>query len=179
MTCIAGWTENRKVVIGGDSAGIGGFDLCIRKDSKVFKNGPFLFGFTSSFRMGQLLRFSFVPPSQDEEQTVYGFMCTTFIDEIRKCLKDGGFSEIDNNQESGGQFLVAYKGRLFKIDGDFQVGESVDKFDACGSGESFAIGALNVLNESSKSPKEKVRIALETAHAYCIGVRPPFNFVEN
>jgi len=54
MTCIAGFVNKNEVWIGGDSAGVAGYNLRIRKDTKVFKvNGRFLIGYTNSFRMGQ------------------------------------------------------------------------------------------------------------------------------
>lgn len=53
MTCIVGYvTPAREVVMGADSAGVAGYDLRIRRDVKVFHAGPFLIGYTSSFRMG-------------------------------------------------------------------------------------------------------------------------------
>lgn len=55
MTCIVGLVENNKVYIGGDSAGVAGLSLMKRADEKVFKKDEFIFGFTSSFRMGQLI----------------------------------------------------------------------------------------------------------------------------
>jgi ATP-dependent protease HslVU (ClpYQ) peptidase subunit len=65
MTCIVGMVENGKVYIGGDSAGVSGFDYHIREDQKVFQNGDMIFGFTSSFRMGQLLQYSLKIPDHD------------------------------------------------------------------------------------------------------------------
>ena len=58
MTCIVGLVHEGVVYIGGDSAGVGGMSLTVRADEKVFQNGEFLMGFTTSFRMGQLLRYS-------------------------------------------------------------------------------------------------------------------------
>ena len=57
MTCIVGLIDGRRVWMGGDSAGVSGLDITVRADAKVFRNGDFLIGFTSSFRMGQLLAF--------------------------------------------------------------------------------------------------------------------------
>ena len=39
MTCIVGYLDKKtkKVTIGGDSAGVAGLDITIRKDEKVFK----------------------------------------------------------------------------------------------------------------------------------------------
>jgi hypothetical protein len=55
MTCIVGLRQGGKVFIGGDSAGISGWDVTVRADPKVFLSGPYAMGFTSSFRLGQLL----------------------------------------------------------------------------------------------------------------------------
>jgi hypothetical protein len=99
MTCIVGLIDNGKVWMGGDSAGVSGLDVTVRKDPKVFKNGDFLIGYTSSFRMGQLLRFKFNPPKYYAEQhnnDEYQYMCTDFIEAIRICLKAGGYSKVLN-----------------------------------------------------------------------------------
>ena len=100
MTCIVGLTELGTVYIGGDSAGVNSrFDLAIRADQKVFINGPFVMGFTSSFRMGQLLRYKLTPPERYESQDLYNFMVTAFIDAVRACLKTGGFMRKENEVE--------------------------------------------------------------------------------
>ena len=72
MTCIVAWLEDEKICIGGDSAGVAVYNMQIRADEKVFKNGEMVFGFTSSFRMGQLLRFSLILPPKKENQDDYG-----------------------------------------------------------------------------------------------------------
>ena len=59
MTCIVGLVHNGIVYIGGDSAAItiDGVQF-LRSDPKVFIKEDFLIGFTSSYRMGQLIRFN-------------------------------------------------------------------------------------------------------------------------
>lgn len=52
MTCIVGITDGHTVTIGGDSAGSDGWHVAVRSDSKVFQVGPYLMGFTTSYRMG-------------------------------------------------------------------------------------------------------------------------------
>lgn len=71
MTCIVGLVDQGNVWIGGDSAGVGGYDLMLRADQKVFRNGDFLMGFTSSFRMGQLLRYKLSPPKLHSDDDIY------------------------------------------------------------------------------------------------------------
>lgn len=172
MTCIVGIIANKKVYIGGDSAGVDDLNIVIRKDVKVFKVGKFIIGCTTSFRMIQLIRFSFTPPKVPKDKDIYEYMCTDFIDELRKCFKRGGFLTIDNSVESGGRLLVGYQDRLFQIESDFQVGESVDGLDSVGCGQQYAKGALSALKNNP--PVERINKTLEIVTHFSGGVRPPF-----
>lgn len=174
MTCIAGVAENGKVWIGGDSAGISGWALRARADEKVFRKKGMLFGFTTSFRMGDLIRFAFMPPAQTVKQGDREYLCTTFIDALRDCFKDGGYRKSDQGVESGGTFLLGYRGRLYMICDDFQVGESAHGYDAVGSGHEVAIGALCVGNVT---PRARVLKALHAAERHNAAVRGPFKVV--
>ncbi len=182
MTCIVGYMdrEKNKIYMGGDSAGISNANyLVIRADEKVFKNGDYLIGFTTSFRMGQLLRYAFNPPIPEEGENLNKFMVTKFIDSIRKCLKDGGYAQRDKEEELGGTFLVGYKGHLFEIHADYQVGIPADGYTAVGCGEQIAKGVLFSMNryQESVSPEEKIRCALEAAERFSAGVRGPFTIL--
>ncbi|WP_085034631.1 hypothetical protein [Ensifer aridi] len=174
MTCIVGLVNNGSVHIGGDSAASSGHSLTIRADRKVFRKQDFIFGFTTSFRMGQLLAHSFEPPERHAKTDVFAFMVTEFVNALRRCLQDGGFAQRHNEAERGGTFLVGYAGRLFKITSDYQVGESVDDLDACGCGEEIALGALFASRNSP--PHERLTIALKAAERFSTGVRGPFHF---
>jgi hypothetical protein len=106
MTCIVGVVERDSVLIGADSAGVGGLKLQLRGDEKVFVNGPFVMGFTSSFRMGQLLHYKLNTPPHPADMDAYEFMVKCFVEAVRNCLKEGGFATKDKEQESGGELLV-------------------------------------------------------------------------
>lgn len=175
MTCIVGLKHAGKVLIGGDSAGVGGLDLSLRADQKVWAKDDYVFGFTTSFRMGQLLRYSLRPPKRFPDADLMQFMVTDFVDAVRTCLKNGGFATKKEEGEIGGTFLVGTGGRLFRIDSDYQVGEMLGDFDACGCGESYAKGAL--FSNASLDPHQRVIQALAAAHAMSAGVRPPFTVV--
>lgn len=174
MTCIVGLVHKNRVYMGCDSAGTSGWDLTIRSDTKLFRNGPFLVGFTHSFRMGQLLRHSFQPPDREESQDPEQFMVTTFIDAVRTCLKAGGYASKQNDVESGGFFMVGYQGRLFVIEADYQVGVPVCGFAALGSGANVALGSLYTTSHYNEHPETRIRLALETAEALNGAVRGPF-----
>jgi hypothetical protein len=175
MTCIAGVVgDDGRVYIGGDSARVAGWSITPRADAKVFRRGEWVFGFTSSFRMGQLIRYSLKlpePPKRDLDR----FMATAFVDALRACLKAGGFAEVEHNVESGGTFLVGLRGRLYMVDHDFQAGRSARGFDAVGCGRDEARGALYALHKlKALSPRARVRLALEATAEQNGGVCPPF-----
>jgi hypothetical protein len=177
MTCIAGLVYENKVWIGADSAGVAGLSITPRKDPKVFLNGDFLIGFTSSFRMGALLRYRFTPPRPVEDQDIDQYMNTTFIDTLRSCLKSGGYASKSNETESGGCFLVGYRGRLFCIESDYQVGEGVLSYEAVGCGRDLALGSLFTTQKTKQGPRDRIRIALEAAEQFSAGVVSPFNIL--
>lgn len=171
MTCIVGIAHKDGVTIGGDSLGVGGYDCLNRADEKVFFNGEYLIGYTSSFRMGQILRYRFEPP-QINTWDVRRFMATTFVDAVRKAFEDGGYLRKESGEESGGTFLVGVRGQLFQIEDDFQVGVPMSGYDACGCGARVAWGALAVTEHLA--PEDRVRTALEAAERHSAGVRGPF-----
>jgi hypothetical protein len=163
--------------MGGDAAGVAGLDLCIRKDPKVFFNRDFLIGFTSSFRMGQILQYRFEPPAHDPVVPVDTYMRTSFIDAVRKVLEDCGNMRKVNDEEYAGTFLVGYRGRLFCIENDFQVGECVYPFNAVGCGSEVAKGVIHALLETDILDDDKVRKALSITSEHNAGVRPPFTIL--
>jgi hypothetical protein len=177
MTCIVGIVSDGKVLIGGDSAGVDGsrMTMSVRNDRKVFRNGEFVMGFTSSFRMGQLLAFSLSLPKPREDDDLFGFMVRDFIGATRSALKDGGFAKNNSGNETGGEFLVGFRGRLFRIFEDFQVAESISGYDACGCGDLIALGSLFSTSDI-RDPQQRITVALQAAETFSAGVRGPFFF---
>lgn len=180
MTCIVGIAQDNQVTIGGDSAGVAGYSLSHRADTKVFRARNYIMGFTSSFRMGQLLRYGDLPPAPTAEECwdLDRFMATTFIDGIREVLSAGGYLRTDSGVETGGTFLVGVRGALYEVHGDFQVGRTLDAYSAVGCGEDLALGALHATSDSSLSPRTRAEIALRAASHHSAGVSAPFAFEE-
>lgn len=171
MTCIAGVSHDGKVWIGADSAGVSGWSLRVRADEKVFRNGPFIMGFTTSFRMGQLLRYSLNPPEQTEKDD-HAYLCTAFVDAVRECLKSGGVATREKEAEAGGDFLLGYRGSLYHVAEDYQVARAAGGIDAVGCGRDVAIGALAATPKAT--PRKRVLGALRAAEEFNAGVRGPF-----
>jgi len=180
MTCIVGYVNKitGETVIGADSAGALDWDIVVRKDTKIFRKGEFIFGCTSSFRMIQLLRFSLQMPPVNEKD-IFEYMCTDFVDSVRACFTTGGYlQKFKDGDEKGGDFLVGYKNRLFNVACDFQVGEAIVGYDAVGSGARYALGALHSLEDQLLTVEERVKQALLTATYFSGGVRPPYTILK-
>jgi len=182
MTCIIGIEAEGKVWMGGDSAAAEGWNIRQIAERKVFRRGNMLIGYTTSFRMGQLLQYELTMPKQERECDMQ-FLVASFIPVIRDLLARGGFTTIDNNKEDGGQFLVGYKGKLYCISGDFQVLRLHDGYDAIGCGAQYALGALGAttsreFTSRAWGPEEWLYCAMEVAARFCNGVSAPF-YVES
>lgn len=175
MTCIAAIKDGDSIYIGGDSAGVAGLSVCERADSKVFNNGPFIMGFTSSFRMGQLLKYKFRAPKQTTEQKDHEYLVCDFIDSVQKCFAENGFGE----RGRGGCFLLGYNKNLYHIDSDFQVGIPSVGYDAVGCGSDLALGSLHSTAGLIKDPEKRIMMALEAAAKFSGGVMAPFLIVKH
>jgi hypothetical protein len=174
MTCIAAFVEGDTVWVGGDSAGVAGYDLLVRADQKVFRNGQMLFGFTDSFRMGQLLRYALNVPHHHADVDIQKYMVTTFMDAVRECLKTHGFARKREDAEIGGGFIVGYRNQLFRIDNDYQVGLSVGGYMAMGCGDQIAHGAL-FASAGVETGEKRMGVVLAAAERHSAGVRGPFH----
>lgn len=175
MTCIAGLVDKGAIILGADAAGVARSSLTVRADLKVFARGVFVMGFTSSFRMGQLLRYRLSLPEHPDGLDSFEYMATAFVDSVRACLRDGGFATKNNEQESGGVFLVGYRGRLFRVESDYQIAENVCGYDACGCGQDIALGSL--FSTPKKDANDRVLLALKAAEQWSTGVRRPFSLI--
>jgi len=171
MTIIVALKHDGDVYMGCDSAGTRGLSVRVRKDPKIAIRNGFIIGFTSSFRMGQLLHHEIDYPDPPKIGH-YRFMVKKFIPAIRTGFEEHGFSIKNQNKESGGEFLVGMGGKIFHIFSDFQVGENVLDFSACGCGDEYATGSL--ASTVGDEPRSRVLMALKVAGEFSNGIRPPY-----
>ena len=179
MTAIAGYTDGKTVFIGGDSAGTAGHYLQTRTDCKVFKSGEMIMGFTSSFRMGQILQYHLSPPKRLEGQKDYEYMVKQFIPAVKAALKEHGYERSKSGEETGGVFLVGYRGGLYCVEGDYQVGSLHKNYHACGCGKDLILGALHALEDYDIPIPEQINIALGAAAEFSSYVKAPFTILES
>jgi len=188
MTAIVGIISNNgKVHIAGDGASVSGMFATYRKDRKVFRNGKYVMGFTTSYRMGQILQYHFKPPTPNAEdkKDLFKFMVCKFVPKVRKSLEENHWLLTDKGRDEAGAWLVGIQGRLFEIDSDLQVVEP-EHFAAIGCGREIAMGALFAYLSAGngicgKLPQggslEALRTALFASAKYSTCVYEPFHFV--
>ncbi len=82
---------------------------------------------------------------------------------------------VSENRETGGNFLVGVEGRIFNIQSDLQIAESVEPYDSVGAGYPYSLGYL--YKNTDGTPKQRVKGALEAAVYFSAAVRPPFHYV--
>lgn len=184
MTCIVAIAQNGIVYMGSDHAASDdktGWILS-RKEPKCFKVGQYGIAFTDSFRMGQILQYSWTPPKYTPTKTNSGldkFMRTKFIDSVKVAFKDNGYGSIgsSSDEDTGGIFIVGIEGRIFTIDEDFHVGENVVNYMAEGSGGQIALGALYA-TKNQKNPRLRLKAALEAATEFNMSVAAPYTYIQ-
>lgn len=184
MTCIVAIAQNGTVYMGSDHAASDDKTgwIISRKEPKCFKVGQYAIAFTDSFRMGQILQYSWSPPKYTPTKTNSGldkFMRTKFIESVKVAFKDGGYGSIgsSSDEDTGGIFIVGLEGRIFTIDEDFHVGESVFNYMAEGSGGQIALGALHA-TKNQKNPKLRIKAALEAATEFNMSVAAPYTYIQ-
>lgn len=178
MTCIIGFVENDKVWVGGDSCASTSRSKILVREPKVFQNGEFVFGVAGSFRVMQLLQYSFSAPAQRSEETDMEYMVTRFIDALKDCLRRGGAMIIEEgmeNMEGYAAFAVAYRGNLYAVYRDFQVLTVKDNYVSLGSGSLLALGSLHTTkDETNLTTQERIEKALKAAATHDPYVQEPF-----
>jgi len=125
--------------------------------------------------MGQLLHYMLTPPEHPADMDPMKYMVTLFVPAVRTCMKDGGYMNKSNDVESGGHFLIGYRGQLYEIASDFQVGQTVDNIAAIGCGGVLALGAMHALNHLE--PEQRILKAMQITEKLNSGVRGPFRIV--
>lgn len=169
MTCIIGFIDKskRKMVIAGDRMGSNGHSGSPVNKPKVFQRGKVLFGYTTSFRFGQILEHHLTIP-KDKRDSPYEFMVLDLVPKIRKVLEQHKYSSTDEKGISGTAILM-YKGFVYTLQEDWSVLEYTD-YQATGSGEDVASGALIALRDIPMSNKERANIALDAAAEVIVSV---------
>ena len=181
MTCIVGVVDEGRVILGADSAGSGKEnEIYSLPERKVFARGPYLFGITGSYRLGEVLHFKTELPELPKQHDLKRFLVHELVpavaDAVLKnhCAHEG--REILGPRTG---FLLGVRGSLWCIISDLTVFQA-GSFASMGSGRLRAYPALHALEAAGVTPaKRRLELALEATYAYTSDVRGPWQFVES
>lgn len=175
MTCIVGIEHEGGALLAADSMSSDYYSADISTVPKLLRVGDYVFGFTSSWRMGDLLRYhvAFRPAPQ---RNLHRHVVTHVIPGIRECFKQGGFATQKEGAEVGGEFLIAVRDTVFRVSPDYMVGRSAHGYDSVGSGAKTALGALSATD--GMEPKARAKAALAAAEKHTCHVRRPWRLME-
>lgn len=163
MTCICGVVKDGYVWIAGDLMGSNDFTHKVYPDSKVFQNGEFIIGYTSSFRMGQILEWNWEPPLREEGISDRQYMQLNVVESLRATFAAFGYGIKEGLEELGGSFLIGYKGCLYEMQDNFSL-LKIEDYVAVGSGQYHAEAVLHLLYQSDVNhPFDIMQTAIATA----------------
>ena len=182
MTLIVGLADGGHVYMGTDSAEAGVDNLSVRRDPQIVWKGSFFFGVPGSYRLENLVRYSLVAPASAPGADLRQLLVDEVAAPLRKWAMEGAFSPTVRAKAKGtgdpdyrefeALMLVGHQGRLFTIGADGQVVESLDGYDAAGTGDEPALGTLRATR--SQSPELRVFAALHASEYLTGAVRAPF-----
>jgi hypothetical protein len=172
------------------------------QNQKIFKKGEYIMGVSGSFRIMDIVRYLFEPPSfnyrpsehndfdgeyQPEREKIYEgenflkmnkakFMVQFFIPKLIKCLNNNKcLKNMENVVSMDGSILVGFEENLFCIDSDFQVGCcGTDNFMVIGCAGDPAKGSLLNSYYNWQDPCESLMLALTASSKYSKNVKGPF-----
>ena len=170
MTCIIGIEFEGKVYLAGDKLGSNGWTGSEYHCPKVFENGDGIFGYTSSYRWGQLLEFGLTDVLAPKDiNEMHRWMVTSLVPSIQKVLKGGDYNDKGKNA------LIGINGQLWEHQDDLSVLRSTNGYAAIGSGETFANAIMGYAMKNHPprtvtEVEELLRSAMETVGHHCTSV---------
>ncbi len=181
MTCIIALKKDDTIYWGADSC-VSGYETRTMSRPKIFQIGDLVLGGSGTLRMLQVMEYHLVPKKHKKKMSDMEYLIRKIVPQIRKITKEHGQladKQADGKgEQSGAYFLMGYRNNIYELGFDFSVTSPVENYDAIGSGQSYALGALfqpYVLGyENPIEPLLAVKTALEAAEFFATGVRSPF-----
>lgn len=160
MTAIVAAVSESGVLLAADSQASGWNSIRMLREPKTFQLtetialaccGSGRFGQIVTTWLDDLLEEPYPPLGADEEV----WAKRVFVPALVQCLDDHGFLhryEEDNTVGLGDSgFLLAIRNRVFRGESDFSVDEPTYAFEAMGSGEEAAMGAMHKATDAAQN----------------------------
>lgn len=174
MTTVAAIQGDGWAVIGADSRSSDseGFAINI-PTGKIFHNGELILAGAGQVRGLNLLEHGWEAPPV-KVKNLDRYITSILVPSIRRCFgqADYEFKRDGESVENDNILIVCVQNQLYRIDSDYSWEKNVDNIYVAGSGERFALGALEALNAGSvttvSQAKNLIRKAIKIASKYDI-----------
>jgi hypothetical protein len=183
VTCIAACVEDDELAIGGDSCmeSLPRGRLTLIANSKVWRNGTLLMGGAGSSRLIQQVQYRLQLPDAEPGESADHYMASKLavtVTELAGCRSKAALKALISDKEAVDMSLLVIRdARIFALDLQGHVSERHGGFDAIGSGQDEALGALHATAGIGMSASERVRRALMAAADLAPTVRAPFSII--
>lgn len=178
MTVIAAIISGDRVLMGADSFIQEGNRLLCDTQSKLWRLGDMVMGGSGRLLVADAIQYGFRLPPVPEGQSEDAYMRLTLPDTLRGYLQERGLMytpEGENLETCEASLLIGWRGRIWEVDGNLSVCETVEPYNAIGSGGDIARTALHCL---PGSPRERLAGALEAAAQFSVTVSAPFTYLD-
>ena len=168
MTCVLALKYiDGKIVLATNKRGSNGSAKRTYTKPKIFKNGDFYIGYTTSFYMGRLLQHIWIPPEKKPNQLDDEYLFRDVIKSLHRMFENNDF---DFGAKGDGIFILVYKDRIFKVFSNMSFLE-VDTFVSIGCGSEVMQEAICMyLYDSSTSLDEMLDRAFKIVADRSCGV---------
>lgn len=166
MTIVAAYKGPDGIYLGGDSLASDSSDSIYTSEPKVFSFKGFCIGYAGSFRFGQILGHCFLPPEHDPSLDDSTYMFVVWIEALRDTLSNFGHLKCEDGVDSiasEGAAIVVYRDSIYYVQEDLSLLKSASPYAAIGSGMSYALGAMNALEDSKLPGEDILRKSIEIA----------------
>ena len=175
MSCIVAYKgEDGTIVVGADSRISSGSNITHCHFSKLLRRSGALWGFIGDCRFMQIVEWQMEFPEALTEEWLF----KEFPKKLMDLLGEHRFGDnLSVNPAKGGQIMVVFDGEIYIVHSDYCILKSDQMYEAIGSGERYALGALRaVWNEVEALPGWYCEKALAAASFYRTDVSPPFRY---
>lgn len=185
MTIVVALIDSSGIVhMGSDSSASDNEHIEVCNVEKIFKNNGFLMGVSGSYRILNILRYSFAPLTyiSYDWNSAMEYMVVSFIPNLMHTLKKNKalMKEFTSTNNMEASILVGFLGHLFNIDSDFQVRNTpTEKFYAIGSGSCIAKGSLYTSYFNNEDYLVSIENALYASGQYSKSVKGPYYYLSS
>lgn len=179
MTAILGLIHRGHTYIGADSIAVGSQDgrMYPMKDPKVWRSGGMIVG--AAGRAGYKSAFLACPPPRLDRGADALEQLRRWLPRFHKSAERYGLvgQGEDGTPQVDGGAIIGVRGRLFEVNGTYDVGEVDGPIVAIGCGGDLALGALVTLIDGPgpmPGPRGAITFALGMAERFHAFVRGPF-----